>query len=114
MSNEDQSHWQDHLERFFLPYETAEPHISQDKTSALANACAELLQTWADSLYTRELRRLQQSWTAGADLQIRLVRNLDTFSGYAIVGDEPPIRFTLAADRIAAVPGLDVLWEQKR
>lgn len=114
MSNEDQSHWQDHLERFFLPYETAVPYISQDKTSAIANACAKLLQTWADSLYTRELRRLQQSWSTGEDLQIRLVHNLDTFSGYAIVGDEPPIRFTLAADRIAAVPGLDVLWEQKR
>ena len=113
MSPADQSHWQDYLGRFFLPYETTEPKTFEEQTSTMASACAELLQTWTDSLYVGELRRLQQSWAAGADLQIRLVRNLDTFSGYAIIADDPPIRFTLASDRLTAVPSLDFLWEQK-
>ncbi len=112
ISPADLGHWQDYLERFFLPQEIAEPQSNREETSALASACAELLQTWADSLYTGERRRLRKTWTGGADLQIRLVRNLDTFSGYAIVADDPPIRFTLPRDRLPAMPGLDFTWEQ--
>ncbi len=105
MSPQDQDYWQGYLGRFLAPT-AARPEEFQDEDAILANACTTLLETWTDSLYAAEVDQVQRLWASGTPIQIRLVRNMDTFTGYAIVADEPPIRFSLPAAQVAAVPGM--------
>ncbi len=80
-----------------------------DTTSLLPRMCADLLRAWEDSLYATDLQRLRQAWAGGEEMQIRLVRSMDRFTGYAIVGDDPPARFSLPAARVAAALGPHLL-----
>ena len=90
--------------------DTASPSATvTDTTSALPRVCAGLLQAWEDSLYAADLRRLQQAWAGGEEMEIRLVRSMDRFTGYAVVGDDPPARFWLPAARVAAILGPHLL-----
>ena len=107
MSAADQDYWRDYLERF-LAWSAAgfTPGFEefQDTTSTLTGTCTTLLKTWEDSLYADELTLLQQAWAQGAEIEIRMVRNMDIFTGYFLMEDELPIRFTIPTDQVTAVP----------
>ena len=112
MSPEDQEYWRAYLAPLLSPAEpdTASPSATvTDTTSALPRVCAGLLQAWEDSLYAADLRRLQQAWAGGEEMEIRLVRSMDRFTWYAVVGDDPPARFWLPAARVAAILGPHLL-----
>ena len=112
MSPADRAYWRAQLAPLLSPSEPAaagRQRALPDTASLLPRMCADLLRAWEDSLYAVDTRRLQQAWNGGAEMQIRLVRSMDRFTGYAIVDDDPPARFSLPAARAAAALGPDLL-----
>jgi len=110
MSAEDRQYWQELIESLLAPL--------ADENSALlghaplvAGVVQSLVQSWADSLLTAEIQRLQNAWESGPDFQLRIVRNMDAFIGYATTGSELSIALEFPAGQAEDLLGL-ASWQQ--
>jgi len=104
MSTEDRQYWHEHLDQI-LAGPSGEGETSLEPTPEVVDVLQSLIRTWEDSLYAAEIQRLQQAWESSADFELRIVRNMDTFTGYAVAAGELPVRFTIPACRADAARG---------
>jgi hypothetical protein len=75
------------------------------QSPVVAAACRALLATWQDSLRAIEKARLQTAWDQGTAFELRLLHNVDIFTGYAVIKDEFPVRFQVPSDQAGAILG---------
>jgi len=92
MSEEDKRSWQEKLRPLLSAHTNPNP-LSEAPT--ISAALSTLVSDWSDSLQRAEINRLRTSWRQAPSFELRLVRNLDEFAGYALLADELPVRFVL-------------------
>lgn len=101
MSKTDSAYWRHLLRPALAPGTPGATELSQ-QTPAVAAAVSRLLSGWRHALHQEEIERLRSFWEHGPDFQIRLVRNMNIFAGYAVPAGAPPMPFELPAGAVAA------------
>ena len=105
MSADDQRYWRASIDPAITPG-SAEDSTLAKRAPQVADAVRSLVQSWADSLLMAEIRLLRTAWETGPSFQLRIVRNMDTFTGYAVLPGELPIPFDLPARQAEELLGL--------
>ena len=105
MSAADERYWRESIDPALTPG-SAEDSTLAKQAPQVADAVRSLVQTWADSLLAAEVRLLRTAWENGPSFQLRIVRNMDTFTGYAVPPGELPIPFDLPTRQAEELLGL--------
>lgn len=111
MSPQDRHYWHDQLLPFSASADLDSTALEQlqNTNPELVSTCRNLLSAWEDTLYHAEIAHLQEQWRSGAERTIRLVRDIDLFSGYLIAPNTIPTRFTIAAAAVSEILGLNLV-----
>jgi hypothetical protein len=94
MDIDDRRAWQEKL-RPLLSAQSERKALPE--APAIGETLTALVAAWSDSLQRDEIERLRRSWRQATDFELRLVRNLDEFAGYALLAGELPVRFIVPA-----------------
>ena len=101
MTFEDEMHWRAVLRSILARWNDGETRSAEEEVSIVESTCRELIEGWIDSLYSAERDKILHHWEVGANLEVRLTRNLDSFVGYALFPHTPPIRLAIDGNHIA-------------
>lgn len=105
MSADDIHYWREAIGPALTPGSPEDSTLAA-QAPQVVDAVRYLVQTWADSLLTAEVLLLRTAWETGPSFQLRIVRNMDTFTGYAVLPGELPIPFDLPARQAEELLGL--------
>ena len=105
MSPEDEHYWRGLLSSNFAPSLDLPAELGPDSQADVSRACAAVVESLTDSLYSAELDRLQRTWRFGGEMQIRLTRNMDEFVGYLVVENQAPVAVTVPGKKVTDVLG---------
>ena len=110
MSETDRRYWKDLLAQVLDPPSEGDANLPEQAPQVVA-ALNFLVRTWEDSLLADELHHLRETWDSSPDVELRIVRNMDVFTGYAVLPGELPAPFTIPALKAESLLGIAVRQE---
>lgn len=105
MSAADSRSWREYLDPF-LSLAADEDGQAYARAPQVVETLRGLVKTWEDSLLAAEIDHLRDAWDASSRFQLRIVRNLDSFTGHAVPAGELPVSFDIPARKAEVLLGL--------
>ena len=111
MSEADRRYWKDLLAQVLDPLPQGDADLPE-QIPQVVTALRSLVSTWEDSLLANEISHLRKTWESSSEFELRIVRNMDIFTGYAVAPGEYPIPFTIPALKAESLLGIPIRHEE--